>query len=623
MVIAVLILGVIGLPSVEPIESRRQSTSVTFGRDIAPIVFESCSPCHRPGESAPFSLLSYQDVRKRARQIVDVTESGYMPPWLPRAGYGSFEATRALTDEQIATIRDWVKNGAPAGDLSSLSPPDRSPGWQLGEPDLVVQLDIAFDLESAGRDVFRNFVIPIPLTEKRYVKAVELRPGNPRIVHHAVMQIDRTGSCRRLDLLDASPGFPGMEMGESEAPRGHLLSWTPGQVPQSGLDKMSWELEPGSDLVLQLHMVPSGKPERIQPRVGFFFANEPPVLRPQVIVLRENDIDIAPGDDDHRIVDRFELPVDVSVLSIYPHAHYLGKEMKVWAELPGGKRQWLLWIPEWDFNWQDLYRYASPVSLPAGTTLVMEFSYDNSADNVRNPNSPPRRVVHGGRSVDEMGNLAIQVLCTVSSDDARLEEAKLKHIADDPSNSRAWLANNGLAGIYESRGQLSDARDRYERAIRLKPDNFRAHNNLGVLLRDSGEFDGALKHFEAALTVDPESHEVLNNMGVALATQGQSGEALVRFQQALAHAPESAELHNNIGNVLGEDLDGAVSHYERAVAIRPDYAEALNNLGIALAKQGRVEEAIQRFKQAVRADGSFRDARRNLEILQEAIRQRQ
>jgi len=384
---------------------------VTFSEHIAPIVFEHCSGCHRPGGSAPIRLLDYDDAERHALEISQLVRSGVMPPWLPEAGEFGFVGERRLSDRQIEFVRLWVKQGAIEGDPAQLPEPPRwSDGWQLGEPDLVVEVAESYTLPAEGFDVFRNFVIPAPVDGTHWVKAVELRPGNPRVVHHAILQLDRSPASRTLAAQDPEPGFGGIEMGGSEPPDGHLLVWTPGKVPTPVMEDAAWRLDRASDLVLQLHMLPTGKPETIRPVVGLYFTEQPSRVRPYVILLDSRPIDIPAGESEYVVTDEIELPVAVELLGLYPHAHYLGKKMRVTATLPDGTTHELLRIDDWDFHWQDEYRYERPVPLPAGTRVTMGYTYDNSAENERNPSSPPVRVVSGDRSIDEMGTLSLQVL---------------------------------------------------------------------------------------------------------------------------------------------------------------------------------------------------------------------
>jgi len=255
----------------------RAPGTVTFSKDIAPIIFAQCSNCHRPGQSAPFDLLTYAEVKKHARDIAAVTQSRFMPPWPPEPGFGEFTGARHLSVDQIGLIQQGVAEAALEGATSDLPPsPKWSEGWQLGEPDLVVQMPQPYTLPASGKDVYRNFVIPIPTTGRRYVQAVELRPGN-KSVHHAFMLYDRTRQSRRIDEEDSEPGFPGMSPPVSaNAPTGQFVTWQPGKIAFRGTEDSIWSLEPNTDLVLQMHLQPTGKPERIQASAGFYFTDKAP-----------------------------------------------------------------------------------------------------------------------------------------------------------------------------------------------------------------------------------------------------------------------------------------------------------------------------------------------------------
>ena len=391
-------------------KAAQQDAAPTFSDDIAPIVFSNCVPCHRAGGPGPFPLTTYNAVSNRARQVAEVTASRYMPPWQPTAGYGSFVGERRLTEHQIALIQQWAQHNAPAGDLTQLpSLPQFTQGWQLGTPDLVVEMDEAYILPAEGSDQFRNFVLPVAIDSARYIEAVEFRTDQATVIHHAVLMFDRSGAARKHDAREAEPGFDGMVFGEAQGPDGHFLGWTPGKQPYRD-PSLAWELAPGTDLVVQLHMLPSGRPEHVSVRVGFYYAEGPPERTPALLRLGRKDIDIPAGEDHYTLRDEFTLPVDVHVAGIYPHAHYLGKQMAVYADLPDGHREWLIRIDEWDFNWQDDYRYAQPVHLPRGAKIVMEYAYDNSAENPFNPHDPPQRIFYGLHSSNEMGDMTLQVV---------------------------------------------------------------------------------------------------------------------------------------------------------------------------------------------------------------------
>jgi len=528
-----------------------QDGDVTFNADVAPILFENCAICHRPGGAGPFDLLTHRDARKHARQIVEVTDSGYMPPWLPEAGYGEFAGTRGLSAAEIETLARWANADTPEGRPGDLPPtPQWSEGWQLGRPDLVVHLDRPYTLAAEGPDVYRNFVLPVQVETTRYVKAVEFRPGNARIVHHGRLLIDRTPSSRSLDAQDDAPGWDGMTWGNAETPDGMLLGWTPGKVALDPPEGMAWRLERGTDLVLQLHMISSGKPESIQPSVGLYFADEPPTLHPFAFVLGSRDIAIPAGEDNYPVTDSYVLPVDVEALGIYPHAHYVAKRMHVFAELPGGERQWLIRIDDWDFNWQDEYRYAAPVALPRGTRLVMEYTYDNSSANARNPSFPPRPVVYGAQSSDEMAELMLQVLPRNPQDRAALEaDYERREVQGAVAFRRARLAANpadgeshaALGSTYLHLGSVEDAIPHLREAVRLLPEDARQRNNLAYALALHGEPDGAIQQYEHAVRLEPNFGAAHFGLAGVLLEQGRTDDAIEHYREVLRIRPDAAE----------------------------------------------------------------------------------
>ncbi len=566
-------------PSVEA-GSPAASRPLTFNNDIGPIVFEHCAPCHRPEKAAPFSLLTYAEVKARSSRIADVTASRTMPPWMPEPGYGEFAGDRRLSDDEIARVRRWVEDGAVEGDPADLPPPPEwADGWQLGEPDLVIETPEPYTLRAGGSDVFRNFVIPVPIDSTRYVRAVELRPGNSKIVHHAVMMVDRTESSRRLDEHDPEPGYDGMHtaLGEAHNPGGFFLGWTPGRVPFAGTADMAWRLEKGTDFVVQLHMRPTREERVIAAAVGFYFADRPPTRFPTMIRLGSETIDIPAGAANYEIKDTYVLPVDVEVLSIYPHAHYLGKVIESFATLPDGTRKWLIRITDWNFNRQDEYRYAQPIHLPRGTTLTGRIVYDNSSANPRNPNRPPRRVVYGPKSSDEMGDVWIQV---VPRDSAHLAVLR-KHYAYKKLVTQ-------MAG--------------FRQALRLNPDSAEMHHALGTTLHALGRVDEAVGHYRQALERKSDFAVVHYNLAVALNSRGEPDAAIRHFLRAVDIEPDLGDAHYQLGIALAsrDKLDEAIEHLRQALRLNPERAEIHNSLGLALNINGQVEEALEHLRQASR-----------------------
>lgn len=625
-----VLFGVLFLAGCQPSgtpEPDRPRPALTFHKDIAPIILDHCAACHRPGQFAPFSLLTYADVTKRVQQIAAVTKSRWMPPWLPEPGYGEFVNVRRLRTDQIETIQQWVRDGALEGNPANPpSTPKWPEEWQLGEPDLVVDMPQPFTLPASGPDVFRNFVLPVPVASTRYVRGVEFRPGNPRIVHHATILIDRTRSSRRLDEEDPEPGYDGMLSEGAKSPDGHFLGWTPGKAPVAEPVDMSWGLERGSDLVVQIHLMPTGKPETIRSSLGLFFTDTPPARVPFMINLGSKTIDISAGTKAYSIKDTYVLPVDVDALSVYPHAHYLAKEMKGLATLPDGTVKWLIWIKDWNFSWQDQYRYGTPLFLPKGTVLTMQYTYDNSADNARNPHHPPRRVTYGPRSSDEMGDLWLQVLPRDSADvgiltadfvqrelhaNVAAAEMMVQVVPGDAGR------HNFLGTAYLRIDRVQEAMAHLEEALRLKPDYAEAHANLGSALRAQGRLPEAIRHFRMALRIKPQDDRVQFNLANALNEGGQPDDAIRHFRQAITINPDLADAHNNLGVALGSRhrLDEAIGHFEQALAINPEYPDAHNNLAVALGAQGKFDDAIGHVRRALEIRPDYADAQNNLSLL--------
>lgn len=381
-----------------------QSPATTFNKDVAPILFANCAGCHRAGEVAPFPLLTYKDAKRHASQIADVTESRFMPPWLPIEGHGEFKDSRRLSEAQVKTLRAWSDAGAPEGDAADLPPaPKFADGWALGEPDLVVKMPEKYTLRAEGRDVFRVFVIPLNLEKDQYVRAVDFRPANRKIVHHALFFLDATGQARKLDAEDPEPGYS-RSGGIGFMPTGGLGGWAPGVTPRFLPDGIARKVNRGSDLVVQVHFHPSGKEETEQATIGLYFTKQEPnrlaLSFPKP--FRRSQLDIPAGDRNFVMEDSFVLPIDFDVTGIFPHAHLLCKEIKVDATLPDGKKLPLIWIKDWDWNWQDEFLYKQNIHLPRGTKIDQKYVFDNSAQNVHNPSSPPRRVTWGEQTVDEM-----------------------------------------------------------------------------------------------------------------------------------------------------------------------------------------------------------------------------
>jgi tetratricopeptide (TPR) repeat protein len=600
LAISVVVLSAVPARAAEP---------VTFNKDIAPIVFEHCTSCHRPGEVAPFGLETYRDVRQRMTLVADVTKRRTMPPWKPEPAPGLFLDDRSLSNEQIQTIQDWVAGGGVEGDASQLpKAPAFAGGWQLGTPDVVVTMAEPYTLRPDGPDLFRTFVLPIPTTAARYVKAIELRPGNGRGVHHANIGVDRTRSSRRLDEADAEPGYVGGMVQDAAYPVGYMLGWTPGQRPRPSPDGMPWKLEAQSDLIVQLHLQPTGRPEPIQVSVGFFFTATPPSRMPLGLRLGSETIDIPAGESRYQIADQYTLPVDAELLAIQPHAHNLGREMFADVLRPDGTTTPLIAIRDWDFRWQDVYRYRSPVTLPKGSTIRMRFSYDNSAANPRNPFQPPHRIVWGQNTTDEMGDLWLQLVPVRNSDfgalgadiaaKTRAEDiaAYTRVLESDPKNP---LRHDAVAMLYLQDGRPQDAVARFRESLRLNDDSAPTHYNLGLAYSMLRQYQDATREFQAAIRVDSEHAEAHNNLGAMLHLAGRFDEAASEYRRAFELRPDNAEARGNLGRVLmvqGRAAEAAAV-FEQALAIQPEFVPALT--GLAWIRATSADPQLKRPGQAV------------------------
>ncbi len=384
--------------------------TVTFNKQIAPVIYNNCSPCHRPGEAAPFSLLSYQDVAPKARIIAAVTSSHQMPPWKAEPASYSYRDERRLTDAQIQLIQAWVKQGMPEGKPEDRpAPPKFSSGWMLGEPDLVVEMPAGFHVPADGPDIYRNIVVQLGLTEDKWVTAIDMRPSARSVVHHVLYFGDPTGKIHQRPQEGAEPGFSGMRAGGSTTLLG---GFAVGAQPHFYPDGLAVQVAKGSDLVIQYHFHPTGKPEIEKSTVALYFAKTPPerklisVQLPPDYSLFEG-LKIAPGEKDYVVRDSYTLPVDMDAVGVGAHAHYLGKKLKLTATLPNGETKTLLTIGDWDFAWQDRYFFQQSVPLPKGTRLDAEVHWDNSAENPHNPSSPPIAVTWGEQSKDEMGSVSL------------------------------------------------------------------------------------------------------------------------------------------------------------------------------------------------------------------------
>ncbi|PYM18479.1 MAG: ascorbate-dependent monooxygenase [Candidatus Rokuibacteriota bacterium] len=387
-------------------------TPVTFNNQIVRLFQQHCQVCHRPGEAAPFSLLTHRDASPWRQQILLATRERRMPPWKPVAGHGDFAGVRRLSDADIALIARWVESGAAEGDARDLPPAREFPsGWSLGAPDLVLKPEASFEVSASARDLYRCFTIPTSFKEDRWVSAAELVPGNRKIVHHILTYIETSGISETLDKADPGLGYTCFG-GPGFIPTGGLGGWAPGAPPTVMPSGVGLLLPAGARVVIQVHYHNhGGSTESDRTSIGLHFARTPVDKRARSVAVLNRTFVIPAGAARHEVRASWTVPPmrDLHAIGIAPHMHLLGRQMKVTATSPDGTTRPLISIDDWDFNWQGLYSFAQPVPLPAGTRIDLDAIFDNSPGNPRNPNSPPQDVTWGEGTTDEMAIVFLRV----------------------------------------------------------------------------------------------------------------------------------------------------------------------------------------------------------------------
>ena len=402
----------------------------TFAKDVAPIIYNHCTSCHRAGEIGPMALTNYEEVSNWASTIKYVTDAGIMPPWKADHAYSRFLDENYLSDSQVKTISDWVNAGAPAGDLSETPPLPQFPeNSLLGTPDLVLSFKQSYVHKGTGKDEYRYFVLPTGITQNKKLKAIELRPGNKKIVHHALFFADQTGKARQYDNQTAAYGFsvddnPDFNVSEV-LNRAQFPGYVPGQKPRNFPDGLAQDLPANSDLVIQMHYAPWSVDESDSSTVNLFFSKPNEVIDRTVkdyimlpfnLVTGANSFFILPGQ-----VKKFQgvytVPSDVSLVGIFPHMHYLGKNWEVYIENPDGSKTNLIKINDWDFNWQGGYYFDKYRIAKKGSKIHAFATYDNTVNNPANPTNPPKFVTWGEGSKDEMYYLPLLYVPYKSGDE--------------------------------------------------------------------------------------------------------------------------------------------------------------------------------------------------------------
>jgi peroxiredoxin len=405
----------IGCP-IQRAEPTRSGGAVTFYRDVLPILQDRCQQCHRPGEVAPFSLMTYRQAVNWAADIKEYTQNHKMPPWKPIQG-GPFHGERKLTDMELATLAAWVDGGTAEGDRRDAPAPRTfTENWTLGQPDLVLTMSDDFHLGPAGLDLYQHFILPTNLGEDKYVSAVEVRPDNRRVVHHAILFVDGQKRARRLEQYyrqkssataagDHGPGFSvamGLGFLPGFLPDGGLGGWAPGMMPHRLPEGVGFFLPKGADVILQLHYHRNGRAESDRTSVGLYFSKQGKNRRLQGVPVPAHFVSVPAGTSRYPVQGDIVVRQDCRLHSIMPHMHLLGREIKVTMQPPDGPPRTLVGVNDWDFNWQEIYDFREAIPVKAGTRFHVEGTFDNSAANPSNPNQPPKTVYLGVETNNEM-----------------------------------------------------------------------------------------------------------------------------------------------------------------------------------------------------------------------------
>lgn len=412
---------------------------VTYSNNIAKIIYTKCSSCHRDGEVGPMSLTKYEEVKAWGETIGYVTENRIMPPWQADPSFGNYLGENYLTEEEITSIKDWIDLGMPRGDVQEEPDfPDFPKGSVLGEPDLVLEMSESWLHKGNSTDDYRYFVLPTNLTEDKVIKAVEFRPGNSKIVHHALLFEDTEGVAAAKDAATPEYGFNGFgSFNDGNAVsilnQKQFPGYVPGEKPIRFPDGVGQKLHKGSDIVAQIHYAPWPVNDSDQSKINIFFMDEQETLERELqghIMVPLFDVINEPffisPNQEKTFRGKYTVPVDVSLVNITPHMHLLGKSWEVWLEKPGGEIVNLIKIPDWDFNWQGSYYFNRYIVAPKGSIVHAKATYDNTDDNPNNPSNPPKFVTWGEGTTDEMYYLPIGYVPYEDGDESiRFDESTL------------------------------------------------------------------------------------------------------------------------------------------------------------------------------------------------------
>jgi hypothetical protein len=382
----------------------------TFTKDVAPILYEHCTTCHRPGEIAPMSLLTYEEARPWARSIQNQITAGRMPPWHADAPAGTFENERRLSEADRNTLLSWVNAGAPKGDLKDLPPVPIYPhGWIIGQPDVVFEMLEDYQVPAKGVVQYEYFYIPTNFTEPKFVQAIEVRPGNRKLVHHVLVRYKVKPDMQRAPVLRPNPALQALPpptaglrpQRRDNIPSQLVATYAPGTNPQVFRPGTALRLEPGGVIELQMHYTAIGEAGTDRTQVGMIFSKDPAPREVRTSAFFNTKFTLPAGSSDVRVDADVAILQDITLWGLFPHTHLRGKKWEYGLELPDGTRKVILSVPKYDFNWQTYYVFREPLKIQKGSRIVSTAWYDNSAANRSNPD-PKVDVSWGDQTWEEM-----------------------------------------------------------------------------------------------------------------------------------------------------------------------------------------------------------------------------
>lgn len=554
------------------------------------IIRSKCLQCHKRSGSAPDFLDSPVGISEKLKTIREVIADESMPPWLPEKGFGDIHEAENLTAAERKKLLAWIDAGAQFTTVTDRLAQDTA---TQKKPDLTVRLGEPYQIKAGENAYYRNFVIPIELTDRRTVSAIALRsaPDTAASIANAIFTQDIGGFAKTLDRMESEPGFSGVEGGLSASDQ--VISWSP-QSPITHLSSTkNWTLLPTSHLVLRLYLIPGKEPISIQPEIDLYFREAPAAeSNTATLHLTPPEIVIPAGESRATVSHRVKLKVSTKILSILPHAGPVCEEIKVFGLLPEQTPAPMLWIKDWNPRWQRSYTFSTPIELPADAELRIQFVYNNTRQNKNQPEADPKVLTWGTGNENEYPGVWFKVAPLDSSQLSSLRQA--------------------FAEI-----ELDSLKAAYRFALPSSPSDFQINARLGHILVGENKHEEALPFLNTALKTEPQSWNVHYNIGLTKIARGANAEAATNFERTLELFPDYPPARKAYASVLAMQgkLDDSVLQFQHYLKKAPRDFEAHNNLGVVLARLNRLEEAEASYRSSLELAGANSGVHLNLASL--------